>query len=319
VNVPKNDPFFQHTEHRPLTQSWFNFFATLAGRKPLEVLSGTRAARANYEASRYADGSLYFETDTTLYYRVIDGEWTYASGTMRNTWANRPTGLTALDNELRFYATDRTILYRADAGALKYESGTTRDVYANFLSGLGANDAGTLYFATDYVRMWRWTGSAWVYADGERPQKEITWYPGSVPTGWALCDGSGVTVTTSAAGTTSFTTPNLVGKYLKGGTYSGSVVPAVAPGITGSTTDPAGGHSHTGSTAGGTTGTPSASAINQVAGAGNVSATNLHTHSIPSLSLTTSTEPDHTHDLNGLTVDDTGEPIHVLMLPIVKI
>jgi hypothetical protein len=195
----------------------------------------------------------------------------------------------------------------------RYESGVYRSTLADKPS-LSACHAGFLFHATDYLRTFRWTGSAWTYADGEKLAKEIIWYPGTLPSGYALCDGSSVTVTLGDATTASFTTPDLTGQFLKGGTYTGSVVSATAPGLTGDTA--AGGdHNHGGTasvsvtvggeivnTGDGTTGSQTTGADGSASG-----------------SATISSSGTHTHGKGTLAVDATGQPAHVLLLPCVKL
>jgi hypothetical protein len=196
----------------------------------------------------------------------------------------------------------------------RYESGTYRTTLANKPTTLTAKDAGFLFHSTDYLRTWRWTGTAWTYADGQKEAHEIIVYPGAVPAGYALCDGSAVTVTLSDATTTSFTTPDLTGQYLKGGTYTGSVVSAVAPGLTGSI-DSAGAHTHSVSVSG-TTGSSSVNATVDL-GAATDAALDSHTHSVTATGSTDS-QGSHTHT-HTLAVDATGQPPHVLLTPCVKL
>jgi hypothetical protein len=192
----------------------------------------------------------------------------------------------------------------------KYISGTMRAALSGIPTDLTSKDEGFLFYSTDYYRTWRRTSSAWEYAPGERAHKEITLYPGTVPSGWAVCDGSSVTITTSAAGTTSFTTPDLTGQFIRGGTYSGSVVAAVGAGLTGDI-DAESSHTHDQGTL------AAAAAVGSTdvtGGAVPVSAT-AHTHAIVG-STGAGSAHTHTHDL---AVDDTGEPVHLLLLPIVKL
>lgn len=211
-----------------------------------------------------------------------------------------------------FYVSDRDVYYIARAGVWKYFYGTMRAALASIPAGLGADDTGFLFYSTNYVRTWRWTGSAWDYAPGERLHKEIAWYPGTLPNGWALCDGSAVTVSTAAGATASFTTPDLTGQYPKGGVYDGSVVSAVPGTLTGGM-DPAGAHNH-GGTATGNTGANNSSVAVQ-SGAGTTVAADGHIHSA---SVTINAALDHIHG-NGTLAVTQSEPAHVLLLPIVKL
>ena len=217
----------------------------------------------------------------------------------------------------RLYETDRTVSYEcrivSGAKAWVYVSGTMRNTLANKPTDLGTNDAGFLFYATNYVRTFRWTGSAWEYAQGERLTREIIWYPGTLPaSGWAICDGSSVTVTAADATTGSFTTPDLTGQFPKGGTYDGSVVAAATPTITGATASD-GAHTHTVS---GTAAATANTAGSNIAAGGTLLDTVGHTHAVTG---TAASDGAHTHDAGTLALSGSAEPAHVLLLPIVKL
>jgi hypothetical protein len=257
-----------------MAKEWLEWVQSLGNESPAALFSGY-AQRGDYSAANYPLGS-----------RLVINDWgvTYESRLV----GGQPNWV--------------------------YAFGTYRSTLANKPAGLGTNGAGFLFHATDYLRTWRWTGTAWTYADGEKLAKEIIWYPGSAPSGYALCDGSSVTVTLADATTTSFTTPDLTGQYLKGGTYTGSVVAAVAPGITGSI-DSAGAHTHSVSVSG-TTGSSSVNATVDL-GAATDAALDSHTHSVTATGSTDS-QGSHTHT-HTLAVDATGQPPHVLLTPCVKL
>lgn len=182
--------------------------------------------------------------------------------------------------------------------------------------GLRQNDAGYIYEATDYKRRFRWTGTAWEYAPGERLTREIIWYPGTLPSGWALCDGSSVTVTAANATTGSFTTPDLTGQFVKGGTYDGSVVGASTPAITGATASD-GNHTHNVSASGTAAATANVAGSNVAAGAFSLDVT-AHTHAV-SVTGATDSQGAHAHGAGTLALSGSAEPAHVLLLPIVKL
>lgn len=166
-----------------------------------------------------------------------------------------------------FYETDRQVLYQARLVKLVdpahptdppvptpcwvYISGTMRDTLANKPTDLGHatwtnhnEDTGFLFYATDYAHTWRWTGTTWEYAPGDRSSGEIAWFTANPGTGWVLCNGSSVTRTTATAGTSAFTTPNLIGAYAKGAsTYTGTLVATSNGTISGSTASEAA-HTH---------------------------------------------------------------------------
>lgn len=223
-----------------------------------------------------------------------------------------------------FYETDRKVVYQVRTVAKKktwiYVTGTMRDALGNKPADLGTEDTGFLFYSTDYYRTFRWTGSAWEYAPGERLFREISFYPGTVPSGWAVCDGGSVTTTTATAGTSSFTTPDLTGQFLKGGTYSGSVVSAVAPALSGTLASESG-HTHAIDHDHGSFTSGSPSATEPIAGGAGTAASSTHTHNIdvPAYTGSSGAGSAHTHGLGTVAVSATGEPAHVLLLPVVKL
>lgn len=234
-----------------------------------------------------------------------------------------------------WYETDRTVLYQArlvqdptaapDAPpvpAWVYTSGVMRDVLANKPTDLGwiatnkSIDAGFLFYATDYAHTWRWTGTAWEYAPGDRPSGEIGWFTAAPGTGWALCNGSAATRSTSVAGTAAFTTPNLIGAYAKGGSvYSGTLVGASAGAISGNTADESGhthaiDHDHPAFVS-----EAAAVSANLAAGSvGSVVAEHRHAVEIPNYTGSSGGGSAHQHGPGTLAVS-AGEPAHVDLLP----
>jgi hypothetical protein len=206
-----------------------------------------------------------------------------------------------------------------------YHSGVMRNTLANKPADLGTHDEGFLFFAenpgtpaSDYRRLFRWTGSAWTYADGQKEAKEIIWYPGSVPSGYALCDGSSVTVTLANATTASFTTPNLVGRYAKGASsYTGANVAAVAPGLTGETADESS-HTHSVTINNDFTGVNGSNSTVQ-SGTGATVAASGHVHATNGQTVTSAAGSAHKHGKGTLAVDATAEPANVGLVPCVKL
>ncbi len=100
---------------------------------------------------------------------------------------------------------------------------------------LGLANAGTEYWATDYNHLYVWSGLTWAAGPNET-WNYVGWFIGTPSTDkWQLCDGSSVTTSTATALTTSITVPNLIGVYIKGGSsYTGSIIPATAPTLSGS-------------------------------------------------------------------------------------
>jgi hypothetical protein len=199
---------------------------------------------------------------------------------------------------------------------------SSEGVLADIPSTLTAEDAGYLYYATDYLHTYKWNGSGWEYASWDRISGEVAAFVSDPGTGWALCDGSSVTRTLSNATTTSFTTPDLRGLYVKGSTtYTGAVVNAVAPAITGSITAASAGtpsgsvaSSFTGGGAG-ITGLPSGSTTVQ-SGVGASVASTSHIHATPDDAGTVSSvftgSPMGTHSHSDtLAVDNTTDVAHI--------
>lgn len=182
------------------------------------VLVGTHADRLAIDASTVGIGTVFFETDRTVFYIAVDAgsglhKWVYASGVFSSTLSGIPT--------------------------------------------LGANDVNFLFGATDYLHLWRWTGAAWHFAPGD-PGSGFIVAGSPVGGAWAACTGGSVTIATDAGGTTSVTTPNLTGEvFIKGGSPAGQQVATRPTWETasateddthdhtyGGTTDPVGDHSH---------------------------------------------------------------------------
>lgn len=105
--------------------------------------------------------------------------------------------------------------------------------------GLGAGDDGYLARVTDgFNHVVRWDGSAWQWGPGDAGNGYKYEFFASTPSSdmWALCDGSGTTyltgIGTGTLAASAFTTPTITaGTFGKSGTYTGSVVAAVAPAV----------------------------------------------------------------------------------------
>lgn len=259
------------------------------------VISDTRPNRANYPASNYPDGTIYIETDSTLYYYALTGSWLYLGGTYRR-----------LQSQL-----------------------------AALAAGLTADDRNLLAGVTDFNHVLRWTGSAWGFAPGDSGSAYLTLFEVDPGTGWHLYDGATVDYLLSDGTTASAVLPNLAGTaaFLEaGGTNSGPTA-AVAPGISGSTGSTA--VTVTGTSASGTANiAPVSGNTNNDGGtpqtllytAGLVSATvpaephthgfivaptdSGHTHGVGSYAGAA-----HTHGVGTLTVDATGEPRKLVRRP----
>lgn len=274
-------------------------------------LSDTHANRlANFPASDYPIGTVFWETDRTVLYENQGtygaSNWVYILGTMRGAQA-------------------------AIAGL-----------------GLGQYDDGVLFECTDYnhVLRWAWGGGpgAFGWGPGENGSAYVQFFA-VAPTGvgWKLADGAGspVAYLLATGGTATVALPDLRGSvYPKGAAaYTGAVDAAVDPTISGDTGAGAA-HSHgvgtldAAAASAGTpsgvnadesththgpgdfvTSTPSASGAVQ-SGAGTSVALNTHVHSIasgnsdPGAAHTHAFAGDamasHDHALSGATAEESA-------------
>jgi hypothetical protein len=122
----------QVTDERGLvTVPWVGFLRWIVTTGTANYLEGTHAARIEVidgkpviDPAGYRAGTVFYETDRTVYYRVQyittgtppDTEtiavWVYVSGTMRNTLANKPADLGIYDTNVLFHATDYAHTWR---------------------------------------------------------------------------------------------------------------------------------------------------------------------------------------------------------------
>ena len=225
-----------------------------------------------------------------------------------------------------FYETDRTVLYQVrivgSDPVWVYVAGTMRGLaVTDKPTDLGTYDTGFLFYAADYAHTWRWTGSTWQYAPGDRASGEIAWFTVDPGTGWALCNGTPTFRTLPNATTAAITPPNLITAYAKGAAaYSPTVVPASGS-VSGGTTDPESGHTHSiahdhPAALTGATNTP---AWNTAAGVGQFLTTYDHTHSfdVPAYSGASGAGSAHSHTLGALSITAV-EPKHVDLMPYLR-
>lgn len=86
------------------------FWEPVVGDPP--ALQDTHANRlANYPASNYAAGTLFFETDRTVVYKSDGSTWNFWSGAMAGALSALPVDLGASDAGFHFQATDFRHLY----------------------------------------------------------------------------------------------------------------------------------------------------------------------------------------------------------------
>lgn len=196
-------------------------------------------------------------------------------------------------------------------------------------TNLTPEEDGLLYFVTDYGHLCRYDGPAgvWRFGPGDPGAgyfQDFAITPQA--NGWALCDGSAtnyLVVGASALTTASITLPNLTtGTYRRGGAYTGSVLAATAPGMSGSlTTSSNGAHTHTvsGSTANEAAHThafttPDASDNNNATftvGGASVASLASHVHN----NGTTNAGSAHAHGAGTLAGDSNGAHTHTIAQP----
>lgn len=93
----------------------------------------------------------------------------------------------------------------------KSSLGPETGLLINIPRNLAAIDAGRIYHATDYDRLYRWTGTAWADFGGQVTRLTVAYFPvNTTPTGWAICNGGPVQISTSDGRTASLTPPTIV-------------------------------------------------------------------------------------------------------------
>jgi hypothetical protein len=285
-------------ERRLLTVPWVSLFQWILNIGTRIYLEGTHADRIDEknDPAQYRPGTWFYETDRTVLYqvRIVD------------VAAVPPTSPPTFTQEPRWV----------------YVAGTMRGLaVTNKPTDLGAYDTGFLFYAADYAHTWRWTGSTWQYAPGDRASGEIAWFTVDPGTGWALCNGTSTFRTLGNATTSAITTPNLITAYAKGAAaYSPAVVPASGS-VSGGTTDPESGHTHSiahdhpsfASGDGAVGASPATTGANFYASI----YTHTHTIDVPAYSGASGAGSAHSHTLGALSITAV-EPKHVDLMPYLR-
>jgi hypothetical protein len=181
------------------------------------VIEDTHANRlANYPPGSYAVGTLFWETDRSVFYLVVlnvtTPVWEYASGQMNNSYANLPTDLASantFDNRFLFHDVTYSHFYmwrNVTAGGWVVLSGVYEDVLANRPTFTAGTFVGFTFRASDYGIQERWNGTAWEFVSGDgtgafvalatmatvfgNPEKGFTWYDTDYKHVW-FWEGSG--------------------------------------------------------------------------------------------------------------------------------
>jgi hypothetical protein len=187
-------------------------------------------------------GFTWFVSNEGVLYRWTGTAWIYAQGSKAGWLVNRPAAA-SVDTGFLYIATNKgNQVWRKDTSdwlLLEGLGGPESDVIANIPGTLTAIDAGYLFYATDYKRLYRWSGSAWADDEsrtGPDPRKQVCWFMEDPGAGWALCNGSTVTISTSTGGTASYAAPDITTNYHypRGNTTAGAS--GVLQGDTGATT-----------------------------------------------------------------------------------
>lgn len=192
-----------------------------------------------YASVNFPKGTMFFESDRTVYYSVRDIALTVTVAGGVNVTV---TGGRALDNRwigavVDVAGTPSTIFavissssailavavpdgagqtLTVPSGIWQYASGQYADLLANIPTGFLADDFGFIFYSTDYEHSYRWsfvTGTfVWRYGPGDPGSNWLcAGQKGEAIDGglWGLCDGSTYTRSTAAGLTTSVVTRNL--------------------------------------------------------------------------------------------------------------
>lgn len=122
------------------TWDFFQFLRAVANQLGLitpQVFSQTHTARAQFQAANYPDGSIFYESDRSVFYVAIAGVWVYESGVCRVAQADLPTDLgTAGDVGFLAYVTDYAHLLRWNGTGWEWAPGELGSDYVSaFVTG----------------------------------------------------------------------------------------------------------------------------------------------------------------------------------------
>lgn len=117
------------------TQRWLRQLTTFLGLKvPIEA-NGTRAARIKLAASSFAQGNVWRESDTGLFYVAEGNSWLYLAGAWVLDSNNVPVDLASNDVGLLLAVTDFNHLLRWNGEAFEWAPGELgSDWITSFLS-----------------------------------------------------------------------------------------------------------------------------------------------------------------------------------------
>lgn len=168
---------------------------------------------------------LFIETDRYALYEGLVGSspWLFLGnvlGPFTDTIFaadNRPADLGANDAGFIFEGSDaNNAWWRWSGAAWIFQIGSTGVPLEVTLSPdtrptLTANDVGFRIWATDYRRLYVWSGAAWAEGQHNDSRYQIGFFDVAPDqNGWYICDGAVVSRSTSTAGVTNYTTPDLL-------------------------------------------------------------------------------------------------------------
>lgn len=93
------------------------------GNSIAQIISGTHAQRIALTPATITQQTLYFETDRTVYYQLVNSAFIYTAGKMSSALANIPGDLGSNDAGFLFYATDYQHTYYWDGAVWSYAPG----------------------------------------------------------------------------------------------------------------------------------------------------------------------------------------------------
>lgn len=118
------------------------------------LISSSHATRSSIQANQYADGSDFYETDRTVFYKAIGGSWIWQSGIYQVTQANIPTDLGANDNGFLLYVTDYAHLLQWNGNSWRWAPGDNGSGYiVAFVSAPSPADGWALCDGSNVIQM----------------------------------------------------------------------------------------------------------------------------------------------------------------------
>lgn len=232
ITQPSTNASFYESDRHALYSASGNVWV-LVGSCPEMEVTGVGALPSDLGGN---DAAFYaLDTETGAVWLWDGAVWHWHTGILYGPIASRPVAFVGCDAGVIYVASDLGYL----AWHLSYASGAWvliegwgGPVTGN-LSAIPTptiNDVGYLYFAQDFDRLYGWNGTAWQDYPGQPTRGQVCLFGAGVGpgTGWALCNGSNATFSTSSGGTASIATPNLLSTFLYGASSAGTTGSAVS-------------------------------------------------------------------------------------------